>query len=156
LKKLLVVVLLVTIATTASAGDRGGGTNWGAVAGAGILGGIIGGATAPAPQQQIIVVVPQAAPPPPPPAAPPNLINDKLLGLPPAVQMSTLANSVGRGCVGVAAAPMGVFAQTGLASWSVRCADGRAFAVEFSQDGKAVVGDCRLLQGTLTPCFKRF
>jgi hypothetical protein len=176
LKKLLVVVLLFTIVTPASAGDRGGGTNWGAVAGAGILGGIIGGATAPAPQQQIIVVVPQVAAPapqPPPPTYNPaigsggapalgsgNPVNDSLLASSPDRQKTALANSVGNGCVGISAFPMGVTrtgAAQGLAYWSVRCKDGRSFAVQISVDGKAVFVDCRRLgQGTGAECFKRF
>lgn len=162
----------------ASAGSANQGPGWGTVVGAGILGGIIGGATAPAPQQQIIVVVPQAAAPAPQPPLPPSLTynpaigsgialalgsgnpaNDSLLASSPDRQKTALANSVGNGCVGISAFPMGVTrtgATQGLAYWSVRCKDGRSFAVQISLDGKAVFVDCQRLQGTGTECFKRF
>ena len=159
----------------ASAGSANQGPGWGTVVGAGILGGIIGGATAPAPQQQIIVVVPQVAAPAqtPPPTYNPalssggalalgsgNPINDSLLATSRDRQQTALANSMGNGCIGISAFPMGVTRilgpAKGLAYWSIRCKDGRSFVVQIALDGKAMFADCRLLQDTATPCFRKF
>jgi hypothetical protein len=88
-----------------------------------------------------------------------NPTNDRLLTLPAAQQAKTLAKGVGQGCVGTSAFPMGVTATgkaKGLAYWSVRCKDGRSFAIQIAPDAQAVVVDCRALQGSGKECFKKF
>jgi hypothetical protein len=88
-----------------------------------------------------------------------NPTHDHLLSLPPAEQAKTLGKGVGQGCVGVSAFPMGVTSSgkaKGLAYWSVRCKDGRSFAVQIAPDAQAVVVDCRLLQANGKDCFKKF
>jgi hypothetical protein len=88
-----------------------------------------------------------------------NPTHDHLLLLPPAEQAKTLAKGVGQGCVGVAAFPMGVTPTgkaKGLAYWSLRCKDGRSFALQIAPDAEAVVIDCRVLQANGKECFKKF
>jgi hypothetical protein len=89
-----------------------------------------------------------------------NPTNDRLLAMPQAQQAQVLGNSLRRGCVGVAAFPMGVTASgraKGNAYWSVRCKNGKSYAVQIPPRGKgAVVVDCEALQGTGRECFKKF
>jgi hypothetical protein len=88
-----------------------------------------------------------------------NPINDRLLSLPPAARAITIGKNVGEGCVGVSAFPMGVTTTgkaKGLAYWSVRCKDGRSFAVQIAPNGQGAVVDCRLLQANGKECFKKF
>jgi hypothetical protein len=88
-----------------------------------------------------------------------NPTHDRLLALPPAKQATTLAKGIGQGCVGTSAFPMGVTATgkaKGLAYWSVRCKNGRSFAVQIAPDAQAVVVDCRVLQANGKECFKKF
>ena len=88
-----------------------------------------------------------------------NPTNDHLLALPPAQQAKILGKGVGQGCVAVSAFPMGVTSTgkaKGLAYWSVRCKDGRSFAVHIAPDAQAVVVDCRVLQANGKECFKKF
>ena len=88
-----------------------------------------------------------------------NPANDRLVALPPAEQAKILGKGVGQGCVAVSAFPMGVTSTgkaKGLAYWSVRCKDGRSFAVQIAPDAQAVVVDCRLLQANGKECFKKF
>ena len=88
-----------------------------------------------------------------------NKTNDNLLALSPDRRATSLANSLGQGCAGTSAFPMGVTrtgAAKGFAYWSVRCKDGRSFAVQISPDGKAIATDCRSLEGTGKECFKKF
>jgi hypothetical protein len=88
-----------------------------------------------------------------------NPVNDRLLSLPPAAQATTIGKNVGEGCVGVSAFPMGVTGTgkaKGLAYWSVRCKDGRSFAVQIAPNGQGAVVDCRLLQANGKECFKKF
>jgi hypothetical protein len=88
-----------------------------------------------------------------------NPTHDRLLSLPPGEQAKILANGIGQGCVGKSAFPMGVTATgkaKGLAYWSVRCKDGRSFAVQIAPDAEAVVVDCRVLQANGKECFKKF
>jgi hypothetical protein len=92
-------------------------------------------------------------------AASGNPTHDRLLSLAPAEQAKTLAKGVGQGCVGVSAFPMGVTTAgkaKGLAYWSVRCKDGRSFAVQIAPDAQAVIVDCRVLQANGKECFKKF
>ena len=88
-----------------------------------------------------------------------NPTNDTLLTLSPDRQAASLANGIGHGCVGTSAFPMGVTrtgAAKGFAYWSVRCKDGRSFAVQISPAGQAIATDCQSLQGTGRECFKKF
>jgi hypothetical protein len=88
-----------------------------------------------------------------------NQTHDRLLSLPAAERAKTLGKAVGQGCVGVSAFPMGVTSAgkaKGLAYWSVRCKDGRSFALQIAPDAEAVVVDCRLLQANGKECFKKF
>jgi hypothetical protein len=88
-----------------------------------------------------------------------NPTHDRLLSLAPAEQAKTLAKGIGQDCVGVSAFPMGVTGAgkaKGLAYWSVRCKDGRSFAVQIAPDAAAVVVDCRVLQANGKECFKKF
>ncbi len=88
-----------------------------------------------------------------------NPTHDHLLALPPAEQAKILGKGIGKGCVAVSAFPMGVTSTgkaKGLAYWSVRCKDGRSFAVQIAPDAQAVVVDCRVLQANGKDCFKKF
>jgi len=87
-----------------------------------------------------VAVSPPAASLTQPPAVAPhagslNPINDRLLSQPPAEQAKIIAKNVGQGCVGAAAFPMGVVNTAkwkGIAYWSVRCQDGRSFAIQIA------------------------
>jgi hypothetical protein len=90
-----------------------------------------------------------------------NAANDRLAALSPADQAKALAKTVGHGCVGASAFAMGVVDTAkwkSLAYWSVRCKDGRSFALQISPDPKApwAITDCRLLQANGKDCFKKF
>ena len=88
-----------------------------------------------------------------------NQTNDRLLSLPAAEQAQTLANNVGNGCVGTEAFLMGVTTTgkaKGYAYWSVRCKDGRSFAVQIAPDAKFLVVDCQVLKENGKECFKKF
>ena len=89
-----------------------------------------------------------------------NSTNDRLLAMPEAQRAQALGNSLHKGCVGVAAFPMGVTTSghaRGFAYWSVRCQDGKSYAVQIPPRGKnAAVVDCQALQGTGRECFKKF
>jgi hypothetical protein len=89
-----------------------------------------------------------------------NPTNDRLLAMPEAQQAQVLGNSLHRGCAGVEAFPMGVTASgraKGDAYWSVRCKNGKSYAVQIPPRGKrAVVVECQVLQGTGRECFKKF
>jgi hypothetical protein len=88
-----------------------------------------------------------------------NPAHDRLLALPAAEQARTLGKNIGQGCVGTSAFPMGV-ASAGkwknLAYWSVRCKDGRSFAIQIAPNSEAFVIDCQLLQANGKECFKKF
>src|SRR5215208_6604227 len=63
----------------------------------------------------------------------PNPANDELLKLPPPERAARLARAVGNWCIGTEAFLMGVVAAgtgQGNAYWSLRCADGTAWAVQ--------------------------
>jgi hypothetical protein len=88
-----------------------------------------------------------------------NRVNDRLLSLSAAEQANTIAKNVGQGCVGTDAFPMGVTSKgkaRGFAYWSVRCKDGRSFALQIAPNGEIFVVDCRLLQANGKECFKKF
>ena len=87
-----------------------------------------------------------------------NSVNDGLLAMSPDQQATMLTKGI-KGCVGESPFPMGVTATgkaKGYAYWSVRCKDGRSFAVQIAPDAQAVVVDCRLLQANGKECFKKF
>jgi hypothetical protein len=88
-----------------------------------------------------------------------NPINDRLLSLSPAEQAKTIGKNVGQGCVGAAAFAMGVATAgkaKGLAYWSVRCKDGRSFAIQIAPNAETFVVDCRVLQANGKECFRKF
>ena len=88
-----------------------------------------------------------------------NPIHDRLLSLPAAEQAKTLARNVGQGCIGTLAFPMGVISTDkwkSLAYWSVRCKDGRSFAIQIAPNAQIFVIDCRTLQANGKECFKKF
>src|SRR6266446_8449274 len=85
-------------------------------------------------------------------AGPNNPIHERLLAAPPDQQAEVLTKGI-KGCAGSSAFPMGVTTSgkaKGYAYWSVRCADGRSFAVQIAPDAKApwIAADCAALQGT--------
>lgn len=87
-----------------------------------------------------------------------NPIHDRLLSLPPAEQANALAHNVGQGCVGTAAFPMGIVSTPqwkALAYWSVRCKDGRSFAVQIAPNAEMFVIDCPTLHANGKECFKK-
>jgi hypothetical protein len=89
-----------------------------------------------------------------------NPANDSLLAMPPDQQAKALTQGI-KGCVGESPFLMGVTASgkaKGYAYWSVRCKDGRSFAVQITPDAKARAAavECRALQGTGKECFKKF
>jgi hypothetical protein len=89
-----------------------------------------------------------------------NAANDSLLAMNPDQQAKMLTKGI-KGCAGTDAFPMGVVSTAkwkGLAYWSVRCKDGRNFAVQIAPDPKApwIAADCVQLQGSGKECFKKF
>ncbi len=78
-----------------------------------------------------------------------NSTNARLLGLMPVEQAAVLARIVGGGCLGKEVFYMGAgtsgFAED-KAFWSLRCLDGRQFAIETRPDGSTVVVDCAVLK----------
>lgn len=90
-----------------------------------------------------------------------NPRNDRLLALSPDQQAQLLGNGLRRGCVGVSAFPMGVTATgtaKGTAYWSIRCKNGKSYAVEIPRSTKGPMPfvDCQALNGTGKECFKKF
>jgi hypothetical protein len=87
-----------------------------------------------------------------------NAANDLLLAMPPEEQAKQLTKGI-KGCVGESPFPMGV-TQTGKAKgyayWSVRCQDGRSFAIQISPKSQATPADCKALEGSGKECFKKF
>ena len=88
-----------------------------------------------------------------------NQTHDRLLALPPREQAQIIGNNVGHDCVGAAASPMGVVNTgklKGLAYWSVRCKDGRSFAIQIAPNAETFVIDCETLKANGKECFKKF
>lgn len=88
-----------------------------------------------------------------------NKINDRLLSLAPAEQAENIAHNVGQNCVGVESFAMGVTTRgkaKGFAYWSVRCKDGRSFALQIAPNGDIFVADCQVLKANGKECFKKF
>lgn len=90
-----------------------------------------------------------------------NRVNDKLLSQPPAVRAAELAKVVGHWCIGTEAFEMGVVRAgvgAGNAYWSLRCADGGAWAVQIDPLGEITAIDCDTFRenGGGKECFRRF
>jgi hypothetical protein len=91
-----------------------------------------------------------------------NKANDKLMALPPAERAATLAQSVGHWCIGTEAFPMGVVTSggpsQGNAYWSLRCADGTAWAIQIDPLAEVTAIDCDAYKanGGGKECFKKF
>ena len=90
-----------------------------------------------------------------------NPVNEKLLSQPPAVRAAELAKIVGHWCIGTEAFEMGVAkagAGTGNAYWSLRCADGGAWALQIDPLGEITAIDCETFRvnGAGKECFKKF
>jgi hypothetical protein len=88
-----------------------------------------------------------------------NPTHDRLLSLPPSEQAQIIGHNVGHDCVGAAAFPMGVVHTAklkGLAYWSIRCKDGRTFAIQIAPNAETFVIDCQTLKANGKECFKKF
>jgi len=87
-----------------------------------------------------------------------NPANDSLLAMSPDQQAKMLTKGI-KGCVGESPFPMGV-TKTGKAKcyayWSVRCKDGRSFAVQITPKSQASAAECKALEGSGKECFKKF
>jgi hypothetical protein len=87
-----------------------------------------------------------------------NSANDSLLAMSPDQQAKMLTKGI-KGCVGESPFPMGVTTSgkaKGYAYWSVRCKDGRSFAVQITPKLQATAAECKALEGTGKECFKKF
>lgn len=89
-----------------------------------------------------------------------NAANDRIAAMPSTEQALLLGRMVGPGCEGVMAFEMGIGrrdADKGDAYWSVRCADGKSYAVAFRPDkaGNAHVLPCQVMQAAGMDCFKK-
>jgi hypothetical protein len=89
-----------------------------------------------------------------------NPANQKLADLTSTEQAVVLGKVIGHGCTGVVAFPMGIGrhdADRGDAYWSVRCADGKSYAVALHPDqaGSVSVLGCDAMQSAGMECFKR-
>ena len=95
------------------------------------------------------------------PPASVNKAHERLLKLPPAERAAMLARAVGHWCIGTDAFPMGVVtsgAGEGNAYWSLRCADGTAWAVQIDPFAEVTAIDCASFKaaGNGKECFKKF
>ena len=99
------------------------------------------------------------APPRPDALSIPNPANQRIANLTSTEQAAVLGKAIGRGCTGVVAFPMGIGwhdADRGDAYWSVKCADGKSYAVTLHPDkaGTASVLECDALHAAGITCFK--
>jgi len=95
------------------------------------------------------------------PAKSANPAHDRLVKMSPPERAATLAQAVGHWCIGTEAFPMGVEtsgAATGNAYWSLRCADGTAWAVQIDMLAEVTAIDCDSFKenGAGKECFKKF
>lgn len=99
-------------------------------------------------------------PPHPDPLVTGNAAFDRLVRLPSTEQARLLGRDVGQGCDGVVAFAMGFGrhdADMGDAYWSVRCANGKSYAVALhpgAAGGVSVLG-CDAMRSAGMECFKR-
>jgi hypothetical protein len=120
------------------------------------------------PTHTLTIPTPVTSPPIASTATPPahvgsgNVADDLLMALPKNQQAAMLGQAVGEGCNGTAAFRMGK-GKPGNAKdsafWSVRCSNGKAYAVQIAPDsmGSTTVLECSLLKATVgTACFKKF
>ena len=87
-----------------------------------------------------------------------NTANDNLLAMPPEEQAKMLTKGI-KDCVGESPFLMGVTTTgkaKGYAYWSVRCKDGRSFAIQITPKSQASAADCKALEGCGKECFKKF
>ena len=87
-----------------------------------------------------------------------NSANDSLLAMSSEQQAQMLTKGI-KGCVGESPFAMGVTTTgkaKGYAYWSVRCKDGRSFAIQITPKSLATAADCKQLEGTGKECFKKF
>ncbi|HTT78409.1 MAG TPA: hypothetical protein VMF86_01905 [Stellaceae bacterium] len=90
-----------------------------------------------------------------------NPVNQKLLAMKPADRAALLAKAVGHWCIGTEAFPMGVTKTgrgAGNAYWSLRCADGSAWAVQIDPLAEVTAINCGVFNAMAEgkQCFKRF
>jgi hypothetical protein len=90
-----------------------------------------------------------------------NRTNDRLLAQPENRRIEVLSKSIGHGCVGTSAFPMGVTATgkaRGFAYWSLSCKNGKNYVIQIAPNAKGTVAaaDCSVLKGTGKECFKKF
>ena len=87
-----------------------------------------------------------------------NSANDNLLAMSAEQQAQMLTKGI-KDCVGESPFPMGVTKTgkaKGYAYWSVRCKDGRSFAIQISPKSQATAAECKALEGSGKECFKKF
>ena len=87
-----------------------------------------------------------------------NVTNEHLMSLTKRQQARLLGTAVGESCVGESAVFMGI-GDNGSAFWSVRCVDGRTYAVAIAADdaGTASAMKCATFKATAhVDCFKKF
>jgi hypothetical protein len=95
------------------------------------------------------------------PVQPANPVNAKLFSMKPAERAALLAKAVGHWCIGTEAFQMGVATTgrgAGNAYWSLRCADGSAWALQIDPFADVTAVDCVHFnaQAGGKECFKRF
>ena len=91
----------------------------------------------------------------------PNPANDRLEKLTPAARVDELARAVGHWCIGTEAFLMGVVASgtgAGNAYWSLKCADGSAWAIQIDplEEFTAITCDEYKAASAGKECFKKF
>jgi hypothetical protein len=94
-------------------------------------------------------------------AKPVNPASDKLQKLAPAERAGVLARAVGNWCIGTQTFLMGVVTAgtgKGNAYWSLRCADGSAWAIQIDPLAEITAIDCDTFKdvGAGKECFKKF
>jgi hypothetical protein len=90
-----------------------------------------------------------------------NPANDDLVKLSPPDQAARLARAVGNWCIGTEAFLMGLVTSgrgEGNAYWSLRCADGTAWAVQVDPLAEVTAIDCASFKDASVgkECFKKF